>query len=282
MSEATLTKLPASGLHLDIEENAYHADSASLSSSAAKTLVTKGPDVLQLERQEPPVYRDAFDFGSVVHALVLGVGEYRVLEEFDSWRTKASKEARDELRVAGIAPILPRDLAKAEAMRDSVFANPRAVELMSAGDPEVSMWAEDPETGVLMRGRIDWLNGANVDLKTSGREVDQPNFQDAVWSFYYAFQAAWYERILALNGVFASPTYWIAVSKRPPHAAGVFAPDERLMAFARTDVTRALRMYAHCLETEKWPELAAAHRIPGVGTPAPGSNMPWIESVYEC
>lgn len=274
--------LPTSGLHPDIDENLYHADPLSLSSSSAKTLIYDGPaEFKRKQEEEPAAYNPAFAFGSVVHALVLGVGEYEVLD-FPDWRTKASKAARDELGAKGIAPILPRDMEKAELMRDSVLNHPVAAELLSQGQPEVSMWATDPATGVLMRGRVDWLNQANVDLKTSGREVDQRNFLDTVWSFRYAFQAAWYERIMALNGVFGWPARWVAVSKRPPHNAGVFAPDPMLMAHAREDVKRALHLYAYCLEHDEWPELAFCYSIPGVGAPAIASTIPWAESVYEC
>lgn len=274
--------LPTSGLHHDVDEVAYHADGASLSSSSAKTLLYDGPAELARQRAEPKEYKPAFAFGSVVHALVLGVGDYAVLEEFDSFRTKEARAARDELIAKGVAPILPRDMAKAVAMRDSVFDHPRAAEMLSAGSPEVSMWATDPETGVLMRGRIDWLNNANIDVKSSGREVDQRNFMGAVWSFRYAFQAAWYERILALNGELGLPTRWIVVSKRPPHGTGVFMPDELLMKRARKDVFRVLYMYAHCSTADVWPELTAAYNIPGVGAPAIGSDIPWSESVIEC
>lgn len=274
--------LPDVGLHHGVDENAYHGDPNSLSSSSAKTLLYDGPDEYLRKSQEPKEYKPAFAFGSVVHALVLGVGDYEVLTDFDNFRSKKAREARDELIALGVAPILVKDFEMAQAMAQSVFEHPRAAELLAHGAPEVSMWATDPSTGVRMRGRIDWFNGSNVDVKTSGRDVDQSSFTDAVWNFHYAFQAAWYERILALNGELGCPTRWIAVTKRPPHDAGVFMPDELLMKRARNDVVRALRLYAHCLETEEWPTLQEAYQVSGVGAPPPGSGMMWADCVIEC
>lgn len=270
--------LPTVGLHDNIDEQEYHRDPLSLSSSSAKTLIFDGPDVLQSERHEIAVYRDAFDFGSVVHALVLGVGEYEVLE-YDSWRSKQAKVDRVVARAQGKAPILRKDFERAEAMRDSVMAHPLASYFLSEGRPEVSFWATDPETGVLMRGRADWLRNFVVDLKTTGSSADQAGFVKSVWSYHYHFQFAYYERILELNDVEVGVPHWIAVSKRAPYETGVFHPDERSMERARADVRRALRLYAHCTSTGTWPALHEAYGLEGVGAPARGSRIPYLESV---
>ena len=269
--------LPTSGIHHDIHEPSYHADPLSISSTDAKTLIYKGPDAYAAKRQEERTYNPAFSIGSVVHALVLGVGDYEVLF-FENWRTKKSKEARDEVVAAGGTPILYRDFQMAEAMRDSVYAHPAAERMLSEGAPEVSMWATDPATGVLMRGRTDWLSDLNVDLKTSGRPVDQEGFMGTVWDYGYAFQAAWYEHILALNGLEVS-TAWIAVTKREPYETGVFVPDKGIMDQSRRDVRRALTLYAHCKEHDVWPSLEEAWRVPGVGAPRLTDSLRYVESV---
>lgn len=272
--------LPRHGLHDDIPEPLYHADPASLSSSTAKALIYEGPDAVLEARQAPREYVDAFDFGSVVHGLVLGVGDFQVLE-YDSYRTKASRLARDELREQGIAPILPRDMVLATKMRDSVMAHPLAAGLLSEGKPEVSMWAEDPMTGVLMRGRVDWLRDAVIDLKTTGRPVDRSSWVRTVWDFSYAFQFAYYNRILRLNDIEPQRPRWIAVSKQEPNETGVFTPSQELMDRAERDVDRALWLYAHCLETDSFPAFPGAYSVPGVGAPARGSKIPFLESVEE-
>ncbi len=272
--------LPTSGLHYDIPEHAYHADQASLSSSAAKTMIYEGPDVLHEQRYSPAVYLDAYDFGSVVHALVLGVGEYQVLE-YDSYRSKAARSERDRLRLQGIAPILEKDVARAIAMRESVLRCPEAAQLLSHGHPEVSMWEEDPLTGVLMRGRIDWYDGTVIDLKTTSGDLTQAGWVATVWSYHYGFQFAYYNKILRLNGIEPRTPHWIAVSKQDPYEAGVFTPSEELMRRSERDVDRALWLYSHCLETGEWPALRQGFDVPGVGAPPRGAGIPFLESVRE-
>lgn len=272
--------LPTSGLHYDIPEPLYHADPASLSSSAAKTLIYEGPDALQEQRETPQAYLDAFAFGSVVHALVLGVGDFQVLAH-ESYRTKAAREERDALLAEGVAPILPGQLAQAEAMAASVLAHGEAESLLAEGHPEVSMWAEDPMTGVLMRGRVDWWNGSVVDLKTTSRSASLQDWVHAVWGFGYGFQFAYYNKILELNGLEPGRPRWIVVSKREPHEAAVFTPSEELMRRSERDVDRALWLYAHCKEKDVWPPLRTAFGVAGVGAPPRGSGIPFIESVEE-
>lgn len=271
-----MLELPSSGLHADVHEPSYHADSRSLSSTSAKNLLYKGAAAYREESQAPREYKDVFDFGSVVHGLVLGAGDYEVLD-FPDYRTKKAKAARDEVRARGAAPILPRDLAKAEAMRDAVFANSAAAALLSEGRPEISMWATDPDTGVVMRGRVDWLREITVDLKTTSGDVG--DFMETVWSFHYGFQFAYYLKILALNGVFQGPPAWIVAGKREPYDCAVYTIDMAYLLRCMKDVDRALHLYAHCLETGEWPELEAGWQLPGVGAPGRYDYIPYVESV---
>ena len=261
----TVTDIPTAGLHYDIPEPAYHADRGSLSSTGAKTLLYDGPRAFRWGL-EHPVRKDAYDIGSVVHALVLGVGEYDVLD-FADYKTKAAQAARDESRAAGRTPILPRDLKPAEAMRDAIFANKLAATVLSSGSPEVSMYATDPTTGVLMRGRADWLRpGYLIDFKTAAGQIHPVEFEKTAWKLHYGMQMAWYERILELNGEWLDPI-WVVVSKAEPHDVYVYRPSKELMARGRDDMARALELYARCQADDQWPGLADNQTIHEISVP---------------
>lgn len=261
----TVTDLPTTGLHNHIPEAAYHADRESLSSTGAKVLLYEGPRAYRWALGHP-VHKDAFDIGSVVHALVLGVGEYDVLE-YDSWRTKAAQEAREESRAAGRTPILRKELGPAEAMRDAIFANKLAASVLASGTPEVSMYATDPETGVRMRGRADWLrDGYLIDLKTAAGAVHPSEFERTAWNRHYGLQMAWYEHILRLNGVDVDPI-WVVVSKDAPHDVYVYRPSHQLMERGREDRAEALGLYARCQAFDEWPGLADDQTIHEITIP---------------
>lgn len=258
LTDASVTPrpvLPTFGIHEGVDETAYHADKLSISSSQAKALLYDGPAALR--NPKPFGNQDALDTGSVVHALVLGVGDYEVID-FPNYLSKAAKQAREEVRARGGTPVIPRDLERAGAIRDSVYAHPVAREILSVGQAELSLWATDPATGVLMRGRIDWLHdGVNNDLKTSSGLPWAEVFMGAVMRYGYGLQAAWYMKLLWLNGVDPKPPRWIVVTKREPYEVEVLQPAQDLIDYSMTEVDRALALYAQCLETDEWPESAA-------------------------
>jgi hypothetical protein len=94
----------------------------SLTQSVAKILLEKSP--LHAWHAHPrlnPDYQhdDAtkFDIGNIAHKMLLGRGkEIVVLEDFDDWRTKAAKEAREEAAAAGKLAVLGKHAARADRM----------------------------------------------------------------------------------------------------------------------------------------------------------------------
>lgn len=257
--------LPTLGLHDDIDEAVYHADPASLSSTGAKTILFEGPRAFQWARQHP-IHGDALDLGSVVHALVLGVGDYDVLD-FPDYRSKAAQTARDESRAAGRTPILRDKIREAEEMRDAIFSNTLAASVLSQGKPEVSMWATDPDTGVVMRGRADWLRpGYLVDLKTAAGQIHPSEFERTAWNRHYGLQVAWYQRILQLNDIDALPI-WVVVSKDAPYQVYVYQASRDMLELGQDDMHRALELYAQCVADDEWPGLVDDQQIHTLNVP---------------
>lgn len=247
--------LPTSGLHLGVDEREYHSDRESLSSTGAKTLL-KSPALFR-HQLDHPVFKDSFDHGSGAHKYVLGVGADVVRVEADSWRTKAAQEQRDAARVEGKIPLLAAVDDKAKAMAEKVHQHRLASLLLAEGSPEVSMWATDPDTGVLMRGRADWLGKRLiVDYKTtnSADPWDLTGRYGTVAKLGYAVQAQWYLRVARACGHPAEGFLWIFQEKDPPHQVSVaFCDDDDLRA-ADARVDHALATYADCVAADEWPE----------------------------
>ena len=75
-----------------------------VSQSGLKTILDS-PARYRWERDHPTI-KDAYDFGHVVHGLVLGVGEPVARLDFPDRRSKAYKDAVAEAREAGAIPLL--------------------------------------------------------------------------------------------------------------------------------------------------------------------------------
>lgn len=241
----------APGFYPDIPEAEYHADRGSLSVSGAKTLL-KAPALFKWQ-QDHPVHKDAFDFGTAAHALVLGVGAAVEPIVADSWRSKAAQEQRDAARAEGRVPLLVQDWKRVQEMADALSSHRLAMRLLSEGQPEVSAYCEDGLTGVMRRGRFDWLGPSILtDYKTAASA--EPNaFVRAAANFGYHMQAAWYRDLAHDLGHPADAFAFIVQEKEAPYLVTVIELPSDLVTFGAVRNQRALERFRDCTESGIWP-----------------------------
>lgn len=241
----------APGFHDDIPEAQYHADRESLSVSGAKVLL-KAPALFRWQ-QDHPVHKDVFDFGSAAHALVLGVGAPLCVIDAPDWRGKEAKALRDAAREQGQTPLLKADHLRVLAMADALSSHRLATRLLSEGRPEVSAYAPDGATGVMRRGRFDWLGSTILtDYKTAASS--EPNaFVKAAANFGYHMQAAWYTDLARDLGHPADAFAFIVQEKEAPYLVTVIELPAELVEVGRDRNRRALERFRDCTESGIWP-----------------------------
>lgn len=245
----------------DMPEADYHGHEGSLSASGAKLLAPPAPCPAKYRwRRDNPIHKDEFDFGHVAHRLVLGKGAEVEVLPYENYKSTAAREARDDARAAGKAPITAPDYARAGELADAVKADPIAGALFSAGEAEVSLFWPDDETGVVRRARFDWLTpqveGRRrfiVDLKTA-RSAEPDAFGKSAADFGYAISAAQYVDGSRACGLADDPAFLlVVVEKEPPYVVSVFQVDDDLLDLGRALMRSALRTYAECTATDTWP-----------------------------
>lgn len=264
----------APGLYPDVPEEVYYSDGA-FSQSQAKVL-RESPAKFKWMSEHPGEGNESsgFDVGKVAHAKVLGVGaKVAVIPEeyLGKGGAASTTKARDfiaDARHAGLVPIKSAQLAEIDAMAKKLEEHPEAHELLTAegGVPELSMWWEDPETGILCRGRTDWhfvRNGVpyNVDYKSTA-DAGPSAFARSCADYGYHIQAAAYEQALRiLTGADLSITKLIAQEKKPPYFVAVYE-------FAEWDVNigldkwhEALARLKWCIENDEWPGYAGGQLV---------------------
>lgn len=135
--------------------------------------------------------------------------------------------------------------------------------LLKEGVSETSLWIKDPETGVVLACRPDFIAKAGfvVDVKTTrnaGREFfTNQIFSDRYDSPQYILQAAHYANCLAAAGFGRSDSFaFIAVEKEPPYCLNLFALDDYCLDVGRKVIKKLTRIYADCLEKNVWPGYA--------------------------
>jgi hypothetical protein len=165
-------KITEPGIYRGISEADYRADPCpvpSLTQSLCKILIqqsakhawTNNP---RLNPNFEPDDDTKFDVGNVAHRLILGRGKDFEVIDFEDWRTKAAKEAREEAAKAGKIAVLKHQFQKAFDMAGVAqvkLSRHQERGAFTNGDAEVMIaWEED---GVWFRSLIDWLH---ADLRT--------------------------------------------------------------------------------------------------------------------
>ena len=273
------------------------------SNSDAKKLLTSCPAQFDYDRRHGVrKTSDAFDFGHVAHAIVLGQGErFEVFEpcKLDG-RTKEGKAQKrdvDAARAAGRTPIYGDQFAVIAAMAEAIKADPLPHELLTQpGRPEVCLfWVEhvrvtDPKNSlygtvveVKRRAMIDHLpdmldDGTTVrlvDYKTADEVKPDDNMRKKNYDYGYHRQASTYESaILTLFGRYAEVTF-LMQSKRPPHLIVPMQMDTPAMLVAAAQNHEAMQQWAECVAAGVWPGHVAPNTVATSGVPA------WIERQYE-
>lgn len=267
--EPAATKAP--GLYDDIDEAAYHADPLSLSHSGAKAIL-RAPALFRHEQQNP-VFKKVFDFGSAAHSKVLGIGiEVRVIPEDilasnGATSTKEAKAFIAKARTEGAVALKATETAVIEQMADKLSEHSLAMELLSDGRAEVSAYAEDPETGVMLRGRFDWL-GTTIGTDYKSAASADPNwFRRKASEFRYHQQHAWYFDLAAAAGHPLEAFCFIVQMKEPPFLVTVVELVERAVQRGRDLNRRAIDTYARCATTDTWPGYVPDDRFASVDIP---------------
>ena len=262
------------GVYRDLPEGRYHADDAltpelgrSLSQSGAKTLMSS-PARFAWERDHGRPPKDAYDVGTLAHALILRRSDPRltVIDAYD-WRTKAAQTAKAAAYDAGRVPVHRGDLLAASRIARSVRQHPLASAILTEGEAEVSYYWRDPGTGVTCRARVDWLvpGKALVDVKTVGRVggSEPAAFGRQCATLDYPLQAAHY-----IDGWERLPFIHLVVETEPPHFVLVGQLFDDAIDAGRSRMRRALEVYAERESAGDWPQFDHPHTIADI--PVPG------------
>lgn len=242
----------------DMPDAEYHARSE-LSSTEARLLLDS-PAKYRWRKDNPPLIDDSpkFDIGKAVHARVLGAGADVVVVDADDWRTKAAREARQEARDAGKAPLLTREFEAVNAMAESVLSHSTARALLSQpGHSEVSLFTELDEVPV--RARFDFLPD-RMERRTVAADVKSTvdaslrEFEKAVARYQYDVQAAWYLDAYAVETADVDAAFvFIAIEKEAPYLTAVHQLPSMWMDMGRTKARRARELYTQCTTSGVWP-----------------------------
>jgi len=259
----------------DMSDEEYHSDPcrvASLSASTAHTIVSKSP--LHAWSQHPKLGGRSrkptkeLDRGAILHALLLGAGRSFVVvrapegeEEFQDFRKKKAKEARDEARAAGKIPLLQHQVNGLEVVADELRQRIGFNGVHLTGKSEVTIIWEDE--GVLCRARTDHLilnehDATIYDLKMVASAHPRA-IQAHMEEYGSDIQAHVYPRAVAavrpeLAGRVAFR--FVFCEPEPPYAVVVAEPSGTMRELGELRWNRGREAWRECLSSGTWPGYA--------------------------
>lgn len=170
------------------------------------------------------------------------------------------------------------DAAGAELTRmcaESVFSHGPAFALLKGGKAEQEIEWTDPESGILCRGRIDYLRPNDVvDLKSTRRETLRDFTADCARNLYHG-QLAWYTDGAIEAGRLpkaAGLPYVVAVSTVEPFDVAAFQLSKITVEAGRILVRDLIKKYQQCLAADLWPGIAPDLAVLDLPAWAPGMN----------
>ena len=217
------------------------------------------------ERDDTPALR----LGRLTHALILTPELPPDVALFDGKvrRGQYWNAFRDEHEAAGRLVVRDGELDAAKRMRDAVYSNRVARDLLGDGRGEVTVTWEEPIEpparwdgtmvhGVRCRARLDWLGSRGVvELKTT-RHTTLHSWAREVAARSYHVQHAHYRAGVVANGVEPGENWWVVIESSEPH-------DVVTYRLRQSDLEAGERVRQGWLQ--RVVECEASGRWPGVG-----------------
>lgn len=169
------------------------------------------------------------------------------------------ERAAYEEACAGKTILSAEEWDRVDGMCHALRMEPAVQRLLRDGRPEVPMVCEDPETGVLLKCKLDWMgNGVTLDLKSfaqkRGLSIDK-SVCDAIWYEGYYRQAYFYEYIRRIVTGEKSKFVLAFVESDPPHETRIKSLQPRsdyesnlYWQRAEAEVRAMIRLYADYLD----------------------------------
>lgn len=197
----------------------------------------------------------AMEIGTALHCAILEperfASEYMLLRNVTDRRASEYKEA---VKVWGSERVLTGTEAdKVAGMQESMLSHPELSPFIKGeGDCELSVFANDPETGALVKCRFDKLLKAKLAIDVK-KTQDLRDFPKSVVNYGYHIQAAFYMDVWKwATGDDLDGFIFAAVEENMPHASAMFDLDDEAIGIGRMLYRKALNTYVECHERDEW------------------------------
>lgn len=243
----------AVGRHEYIDNETYHSSEGY--SNSFLTAVLRSP-AHAMSRGKWKSTRN-MEIGSAFHSSTLEPDlykrDYKVIE-CDARTSTLYKQACKDHPSALVLTMAESETVK--GMTAGVYRNPKLREIIELpGKAEVAYFAIDPDTGLTIKCKFDWLTDSNIclDVKKT-QDARMYKFSQSINTYMYHMQDAFYRHVFrCATGEDLQEFYFGAVEEQKPHASNRWrlGPESRKKGDAL--FREALTTLAICLDRGEFP-----------------------------
>lgn len=244
----------APGIYTDISNEIYHSSHGISNSGLSR--IAQSPAHFKYPKAKSSTR--AMEIGSAIHCAILEperyLKDYRVVE-CDA-RTSSLYKAACKDRPSECVLTYPEH-QNVIGMQWAAMNNMAAASLLldTLAQRELSVYATDPETGLLVKCRFDLLTKDLVamDLKKC-QDARADAFSRSIYNYGYHRQAAFYGDVYFwATGERLKEWKFLAMEEQSPYACKVYTLDPEAIEIGRIEYRAALDLYAECVESGEWP-----------------------------
>lgn len=226
----------------------------------------------------PPADTPAYRLGRLVHCATLE--PLQLLKKFTvsiypHFRSDEAKAWKEQEEASGRTVITEKQFKTAEAMQHAIWNHAMAKRHVMEGEPEATFVWKHARTGLGLKGRLDLLNGAIVDLKTAPDVIPRKFGRDAGKYHYHTRMSYYHDGVYAETGE-SLPVVLVVVQKKPPHDVVVFNIEKDELDQGRNVYENLIDRLQECRLTNYWPGIAEKDEIrlelpawASIGSPGP-------------
>lgn len=248
------------GFGVEMSNEDYHKHAA-ISNSKLVAARRSGKHLWDMLYGPPRESTAAFDFGTVFHASVLldeNVDEIAAFKpEGMDLRTKKGKDFAEEHKNKMI--FSSSDAYTLNQMMRSLREHPFTAALVNGelkGKAEQSFFCTDPETGLELKARPDFMLddcSLIIDLKSTVNASPE-GFQRSAFDYGYHTQASHYLDVVeGATGTRPQAFLFVAVEKVRPFCTAVYMADQAMIDLGKQHAREALNNIAKWFADKKFP-----------------------------
>jgi hypothetical protein len=212
----------------------------------------KAPALGHVAKEETAAMR----MGSLVHCAILEPSELENRYQPTDLERRGTKAwDAEELAAGGRELVKRRDYIEALRMRDAVWSNTHAREILDQCSTEIAAFWTDPETGLRCKAKADiWNRNLHVlcDIKTTC-DASPRAFERDFAKMMYGYQDVFYRDGFTACFEEIEAFIFIAVEKTEPHLVKPYYLSPAQISSVRAEIRRLMERYADCAALNHWP-----------------------------